>query len=137
MYRPADPAVVSENRDIGALALALGADGRTINLVRLLTIVAAIIALVLSVRRDREVSFMVMLSASLLISPLLWSHYLATLVVPSAFLAQRLWKPLILLPLLAWLPIMAPALVATTMLLPFLVRDTQDEQVPEPVRLPA
>ena len=80
---------------------------------------------------------MVVICASLLIVPLLWDHYLASLVVPAAFLAYRVWPPLILLPLLAWLPIMAPALVATTMLLPFLVRDTQDEQVPEPVRLPA
>jgi hypothetical protein len=47
---------------------------------------------------------MVAVTASLLLSPLLWDHYLATLVIPAAFLAQR-WTPLALgIPLLSWAP---------------------------------
>ena len=60
-------------------------------------------ALLLSLRREREIGYMVVLCGSLLVVPLLWDHYLATLVVPAAFLAQRLWRPLVLLPLLSWL----------------------------------
>ena len=117
------PTGVNENRDLGALAenLGTGATGTTIG--RLASIGLAAGATLLSLRRDREIGYMVVLSASLLVTPLLWSHYLATLVIPAAFLAQRLWKPLILLPLLSWLPILAPLLVVLTMALPFLVTD--------------
>ena len=78
---------------------------------------------------------MVMLAASLLVVPLLWDHYLATLIVPAAFLAQRLWRPLILLPLLSWLPAGAAILVVATMLLPFLVEHKTPG--PEPMPVPA
>jgi hypothetical protein len=77
-------------------------------------------AVVLSLHRDRELSFVVTLGATLLISPLLWDHYLTNLLVPAAFLASRGWWPAVLLPLLCWLPqdlLPVVALVAT--LLPF------------------
>ena len=115
------PTGASENRDLGALLFSLGATDQLVSLARMMGVAVAAMAILLSLRRDREVGYMVMLSASLLLVPLLWDHYLATLVVPAAFLAQRLWAPLILLPLLSWLPIAAPVLVAGTMLLPFFV----------------
>ena len=48
---------------------------------------AGIAAIGLSLRRDREIGFVVTATASLLLSPLLWDHYLAMLVLPAAFLA--------------------------------------------------
>ena len=115
------PVGASENRDLGALLFSLGGGDQVVSAGRLLSVVLAVVAILLSLRLDREASYMVMLSASLLLVPLLWDHYLATLVLPAAFLAQRLWTPLILLPLLSWLPVAAPLLVVATMLLPFLV----------------
>ena len=59
--------------------------------------------MLVSLRYDRETSFMVTIGATLLLAPLLWDHYLATLLLPAAFLAQRgRWWGLAL-PLLAWL----------------------------------
>jgi Glycosyltransferase family 87 len=81
-------------------------------------------AVVLSLRRDRELSFVVTLGATLLISPLLWDHYLTNLLVPAAFLANRGRWPALFLPLLCWLPqdlLPVVALVAT--LLPFAAPD--------------
>ena len=61
-------------------------------------------AMLFSLRYDRETSFMVTIGATLLLAPLLWDHYLATLLLPAAFLAQRGNGGAWLLPLLAWLP---------------------------------
>lgn len=120
------PEGVSENRDLGGVALALGASGEVVTLARIASVGIAGLAILLSLRRDREVSFMVTLVASLLLVPLLWDHYLATLLLPAAFLADRLRLIAILLPLLAWLPGLAlPGVVLAAMLLPFLVRDGQ------------
>ena len=38
-------------------------------------------------------------------------------LMDEAFLAQRLWPPLILLPLAAWLPILSPVVVIIALLL--------------------
>jgi hypothetical protein len=115
------PAGATENRDLGGLLMAFGAGDLLVSAARVVSIGLALAAIALSLRREREVSYMVMLSASLLVVPLLWDHYLATLVVPAAFLAARLWGPLICLPLLSWLPLGSPILVLATMSLPFLV----------------
>jgi hypothetical protein len=81
-------------------------------------------AVVLSLRRDRELSFVVTLGATLLISPLLWDHYLTNLLVPAAFLAGRGRWPAVLLPLLCWLPQdLLPAVALAGMLLPFVAPD--------------
>jgi hypothetical protein len=87
-----------------------------------------------SLRRDREVGFMVTLTGSLLLSPLLWDHYLALLVLPAAFLAGRGRPWALALPLLAWLPpVTYPAVVLVATLLPFLARDPESsmESVPD------
>ena len=92
----------------------------------------AIGALLYSLRRDRETSFMVTIGATLLLAPLLWDHYLAGLLLPAAFLAQR-GRPLALgLPLLAWLPQpFLPFLAIAATLLPLLAPAVTTE----PVRL--
>lgn len=131
------PGAGSENRALDTLLISLGASPPVASIARLLSAGLALVATALSVRLGREQSYMVMLGASLLVGPLLWDHYLATLVVPAAFLAQRLWAPLILLPLLAWLPAAAPLLIITLMLLPFLVRDEGTSPRPVPLLRPS
>ena len=63
------------------------------------------------------------MSATLLISPLLWSYYLVLLLLPSAFLASRgrVWA--LGLPLLGWLPEpLLPFVAIAGALLPFLAK---------------
>jgi alpha-1,2-mannosyltransferase len=112
------------NLDLGSTALRLGADGAAPGLAYLAGAAVGVLAILLGLRRDREVGFMVTLGASLLLSPLLWDHYLAMLVLPAAFLAQRGRPWAILLPLATWLPheLLGVVAVAAT-LLPFLARD--------------
>ena len=84
-------------------------------------------AVLLSLRRDREIGFMVTLGASLLTAPLMWEHYLALIVLPAAFLADRgkVWA--VGLPFLTWLPHeFLPFVAIAAMLLPFLARDAED-----------
>jgi hypothetical protein len=85
---------------------------------------AAIAAILLGLRRDREVGFMMTLGASLLLAPLMWDHYLAALVLPAALLAQR-GRPIgLLLPLLTWLPAEAlPVVALAATYLPLWARD--------------
>lgn len=118
-----------ENHDLGALASSFGASESGIDVVRLGAIVLGVGAMLLSLRRDREVGFMVTLMASMVVVPQLWDHYLAMLVIPAAFLAER-WRPVaLLLPLLAWLPAIAAPVVIGAMVLPFFV---PQRATPEP-----
>ena len=67
-------------------------------------------------------------TASLLLSPLLWDHYLTMLVLPAAYLAARGRSWGLLLPLLTWLPAAALPLVALAgVWLPFVARDAAGE----------
>lgn len=109
------PGAGSENRDLGATAVAMGLDERWIDLVRLGSLTFGIALMILSLRRDREVGFMITLAASLLMVPLMWEYYLITLALPLALLADR-WGPVVLLVLaLSWLPpALAPLLLLAT-----------------------
>jgi hypothetical protein len=114
------PTGISENRDLGGFAIGLGAEPAVTGLVRMFSTLVAVSAILLGLRRDRELGYMVTLCASLLLVPLLWDHYLATIVLPATLLAQR-WHPaLILLPLLSWLPVVSAPLVLVTMILALL-----------------
>jgi hypothetical protein len=72
--------------------------------------VVALSAIIASLRRDRELSYVVTLMATLLLSPLLWDHYLTNLIVPAVFLAGRGRTWALMLPLLCWLPTLLVAL---------------------------
>jgi hypothetical protein len=129
---------VERNVDLGSTMLALLEDEAVAQAALLAGYGVAIVALLASLRRDREVGFMVTLGASLLLSPLLWDHYLATLLLPAAFLASRGRPAGILLPLLAWLPAAALPLVAVVATIaPFWARDRVAEDEPlRPVASP-
>ena len=119
------------NLDLGSTMVRLGLTEPLPTLAYLGGVIAAAVAVIASLRRDREVGFMVTLGASLLLSPLLWDHYLAALLLPATFLAQRGRPWALLLPLLTWLPAVAlPAVVLAAMLLPFLARDAGDPPSP-------
>lgn len=117
------PGAGSENRDLGATAVSLGLDAGLIGAVRLASLVLGLILVLSSLRRDRELGFMIALSASMLMVPLMWEYYLITLALPLALLADR-WRAVVLLLLVAsWLPsAVAPLLLLLTLALLFLVR---------------
>jgi hypothetical protein len=123
---------VPRNFDMASLALNLGAPPWFVTATLFAAYAIGGLAILLSLRRDREVGFVVSIGATLLLSPLLWNHYLTHIWIVSAFLAARgrWWG--ILLPLLTWLPqeMLGFTAVATT-LLPFLARDSRDA-APEP-----
>ncbi|MEO6350834.1 MAG: glycosyltransferase family 87 protein [Candidatus Limnocylindrales bacterium] len=115
---------VPRNFDMASLALHLGAPTWFVTATLFGAYAIAVAAVLFSLRRDREVGFVVSVGATLLLSPLLWNHYLTHTWIVSAFLAARgrWWG--ILLPLLTWLPqeMLGFTALATT-LLPFLARD--------------
>jgi hypothetical protein len=119
-----DTTGVLRNSDLASAALALGVPKELAGLALLPGFLAAAAAIVLSVRRDTEIGYMVTLSASLLVPPLLWDHYLSALLLPAAFLAQR-GRPWALgLPLLSWLPaVLLPLVALLAVILPFWARD--------------
>jgi hypothetical protein len=127
------PGAGSENRDLGATAVALGLDERWIDLVRLGSIVLGVALVLLGLRRDKELGFMITLAASMLMVPLMWEYYLIMLALPLALLADR-WRPLVLLILvLSWLPsAVAPALLLLTLLLLFVLPASPADEALEP-----
>jgi alpha-1,2-mannosyltransferase len=85
---------------------------------------AAGVAVALSLRRDRDISFVVTLGATLLLSPLLWDHYMTNLLVPAGLLAGRGRPWGLILPLLCWLPQeLLPFIAFAGMVLPFAAPD--------------
>jgi len=128
------PVGPSENRDLGATVMALGGSEAAITIARLMGIALGIAVMLLGLRRDRQISFMLTLCASLLIVPLLWEIYLLTLVLPVALLADRLRPVVLLLMLASWLPpVITPVLLIGTVAL-LLLAPNQPE--PEASRQP-
>jgi hypothetical protein len=126
---------VPNNLDLGSAVLMLGGPVWLAQLGLYAGYAVAIGAALLSLRRDRELSYVVTLMATLLLSPLLWDHYLINLLVPAAFLAARgrLWG--LALPLLAWLPQPTLPLIALAgLLLPFLARSRGTSERVEELR---
>ena len=95
---------VRSNVDLGSAVLLFGGPESLATVALFAGYAVAIGALLLSLRRDRELSFVVTLMATLFLAPLLWDHYLTNLLIPAAFLAARgrMWG--LALPLLCWVP---------------------------------
>jgi hypothetical protein len=120
------------NLDLSSTVVALGGDAAIGQAALLASYAIGIAAIGFSLRRDREVGFVVTTMASLLLVPLLWDHYLAMLALPAALLAARGRPWGLALPLLSWLPAPAiPFVVIAAVWLPFLARE-QVADVPEP-----
>ena len=128
---------VANNVDLGSSALQLGLGQAAASVALFAGYAIAVVAVILSLRRDRGVGFMVTLGATLLLSPLMWDHYLVNLLLPAAFLAHRGRTWALLLPLLAWLPAPSmPILAVGATLLPFLARPIREASAPA-ARYPA
>jgi hypothetical protein len=120
---------VEKNIDLGSTVIGLGLHDSVANVALFAGYTLGIAAIVLSLRRDRELGFVVTAGASLLLSPLLWDHYLSMLLLPAAFLAARGRPWGLALPLLTWLPAPALPIVALAgVWLPFLARDPRPQR---------
>lgn len=95
---------VVSNVDLGSALLMLGGPAWAAPLALFSGYVVAGAAVLMSLRRDRELSYVVTVMGTLLLAPLLWDHYLTNLLVPAAFLASRGRTWGLALPLLCWLP---------------------------------
>lgn len=114
---------VPNNLDLGSTVLRLGLGPTIASLALYLGYAVGIGALLFSLRRDREVGYVVTIGATMLLAPLLWDHYLASLIIPAAFLADRGRPWGVALPLLTWLPPpFLPLVVLASTLLPLLAR---------------
>lgn len=115
------------NMDVGSAVLRVGGGPLLASLALYAGFAVGVGAMLASLRYDRQTGFMVTIGATLLLSPLLWDHYLTTLLLTGAFLAHRgRWWGLGL-PLLAWVsgPV-TPLLALGATVLPFLVRQPVD-----------
>ena len=131
--------VAKFNYDLSSTVVRLGLSESVATLALLVGYALAIAAIGLSLRRDREVGFMVTATASLLLSPLMWDHYLAMLLLPAAFLASRGHRWALLLPLASWLPAdLYPFIALAAVWLPFVARGPIEPQhAPAPLRTSA
>jgi hypothetical protein len=119
---------VPRNLDLASTLHILGAPTAIAGWALYLGYAVALGACLLSLRRDRELSFVVVAMAPLFLSPLLWDHYFTQLIVPAVFLANRGHGWALLLPLLGWFQIaglsFAPPMIGLIgMLAPFLAPD--------------
>ncbi len=89
-----DPITTAHNFTPGAIAYQLGASASAASLVQLGSTVAAVIALLVAIRwASAEISYLVAVVVSQLVSPILWDHYAMLLLLPVAYLlaAGRWW----------------------------------------------
>ena len=129
---------VRSNVDLGSSVLLLGGPVWAASLALFAGYAIAVVAMLLSLRRDRELSYIVTVMATLLLAPLLWDHYLTNLLLPAAFLASRGRPWALALPLLCWSPpllavafpqlrgvaeAVLPYVAVAGLLLPFTARD--------------
>jgi hypothetical protein len=135
---------VLHNGSLESAAILLGLSGPVPTLAFLAGVVVSMAAIAASLRRDPELSYAVTVCASLLLTPLLWGHYLLVLLIPAALLAQRGRTWALALPLLGWLPDGAISIAALAgLLLPLVVptrpvvSESPDPRVPAPARSPA
>jgi len=122
---------VKRNFDMASLALSMDAPSWVVTGLLVAGYAIALGAILLSMRRDGDLQFVVALGASMLLSPLLWNHYFTHLIVTGAFLASRGRRWAILLPLVTWLPqeMLGFTAVAAT-LLPFLANKVETVGAP-------
>lgn len=129
---------VGSNVDLGSSVLLLNGPAWLATLALYAGYALALGAVLFSLRRDRELSFVVTVMSSVLLAPLLWDHYLTMLLLPAAFLASRGRPWALALPLLCWLPVLIavwlpalkpvaeapfPYIALLGLLLPFAARD--------------
>jgi alpha-1,2-mannosyltransferase len=101
-----DPIETAHNYTPGAMVWQLGAPvavAATVQLGVTLLVVAAVV--VAALRASAEASYLVVVVASQLLSPILWDHYALLLLLPTAWLLQRGYWWAVALPLATALPL--------------------------------
>ena len=126
-----------QNADLGSAVIHLGGPEWLAQVALFAGVAVAITAIVLSLRRDAETSYMVTVVAMLLLSPVMWSHYLVQLILPAAFLAERGRPWALAIPLLGWLPYPLLPFVCLLVLLAILVAAPGPRKSGSPVGRPA
>jgi glycosyl transferase family 87 len=111
-----DPIGTAHNSTPGAMALRLGASvpvAAAVQVVAMLLVVGVVVLAAL--RASAEASYLVVVVASQLLSPILWDHYAMLLLLPTAWLLQRGMWWAVALPLVTALPLVpiTPPIVYT------------------------
>ncbi len=89
-----DPITTEHNFTPGAVAFQLGVAAGTAGLIQLVSTAAVVVVVLLAIRvASAEASYLVVVVASQLVSPILWDHYAMLLLLPVAYLlsAGRWW----------------------------------------------
>jgi hypothetical protein len=88
--RVSDPITTPKNFTPGAIAYQLGVDRSAAGLVQVAaTLAVAVVVIVAARRASPDASFLVAVTASQLVSPILWEHYLVLTLLPMAWLLGR------------------------------------------------
>ncbi len=127
-----DPITTAHNFTPGAVAYQLGVPAAAAGVIQLVSTAAAVVVVLLAIRvASTEASYLVVVVASQLVSPILWDHYAMLLLLPVAYLlsAGRWWAlaiplvmawplidvtPPIVYPVAFWLVLVATTLVGRT-----------------------
>lgn len=123
MGRIAKPITTPQNLTVGAVLWRSGMTMEVATAVQALTTVLTLaVALFGAWRRDPSTGFIVWIVASLLLSPVVWSHYAMLLLLPVALLLERRQWWAAAIPLVTWLPtdLAYPAVFAASLLGPIL-----------------
>jgi hypothetical protein len=101
-----DPVTTEHNVTPGTVAHALGLPVEAATALQVAVVVGALAAMVLSTRWVRPTaSYLVAVSASQLISPVLWDHYAMLLLLPTAWLLAERQRWSVAIPLATSLPL--------------------------------
>jgi hypothetical protein len=125
---------VPNNQDFGSSVARLGLPSIVSTGALVLGYVIAVVAIVVSLRRGAEISYLVTLGATLLLSPLLWDHYLVLVLPAIGFLLERRTVAGAILALLTlfWMPAwLAPFVALGATLGPFLARPARADPQPD------
>ena len=113
MRQLADPIVADRNMSPGAVLYRLGVSTDVASGVQLASVVVVVVLVVIAAwRATAEASFLVAVTASQLLAPILWEHYAMLLLLPVAYLMSIGWRWAIVIPL-------ASATLLTTVTPPF------------------
>jgi len=109
---------IDHNSSIGSSAWQAGMPAEWADRLQLASYLFALVVVVASARRDAQSAFAGGVAASLLLSPLMWSHYLLCLLVPLALLVERGYRSVLLLFAMTWIPVL---FIGANLIYPLLV----------------
>jgi alpha-1,2-mannosyltransferase len=100
MRQVVDPVRTERNMTPGAVAFRLGVDPDVAGAMQVIsTVIVLIVVVVAAVRTTAEASYLVAVTASQLLSPVLWDHYAMLLLLPVAYLLAAGHRWAVLIPL--------------------------------------